>query len=184
MWNLYAPKYKVAPRVWIWNLNRAPLIYSQASTRPGSLRTWQCLSKFWGRGKASSFIKMQQGRHITSHAWIMYEAQCDLLDCLITNIFQNVSVSFSSLRISIYRGKTITYLRTSWIAFCQIPMHTSNWYETRGTSSMHFFKIKNIAQKHSEELFQLATFTFTCKRCSYFPLQCKTTHTSQCKYNS
>lgn len=103
--------------------------------------------------KAVSFIKMQQGSHITSHAWIMYDLQCYLLDCLITSIFQNVYIRFSSLRTNMYLYKNITYLWTLRIIFCQIAMHTSNWHGR--TTFVHFSKVKTLGKEIQNNYFNL-----------------------------
>jgi hypothetical protein len=99
----------------------------------------------YDREKTLCFIKMQHGGHI-SYAWIMYDLQCYLLDCLITNIFQNVSMNFSSLRTNMYLYKNITNLWTHRIIFCQISMHTSNWH--RYNNCPTFLKNKNMEKKY------------------------------------
>lgn len=106
------------------------------------------------RGKKKvCFIKMQYGSHISSHAWIMYDLQCYLLDCLITSIFQNVYISFSSLRTNMYLYKNITYLWTLRIIFCQIPIHTSNWH--RYPTFVHFSKINMLGNEIQKNYFSL-----------------------------
>lgn len=106
------------------------------------------------REKMLCFIKIQQGSHIFSHAWIMYDPQCYLLDCLITNIFQNVYISFSSLRTNMNLYRNITYLWTLRIIFFQISMHTSTWHEWEHFSAFLEIKIlgKGIPKNHSNFL--------------------------------
>lgn len=99
------------------------------------------------------FIKMQQGNHISSHAWIMYDLQCYFLGYLITSIFQNVYISFSSLRTNMHLYKNITYLWTLRIIFLQIPMHTSNWHGR--TTFVHFSKKKVLEKEIQNNYFSL-----------------------------